>query len=56
MEIITIKKKALVLDEDEIAKLKECMRIYSGAIYTDACPELHKFAKYMIVKLEELEM
>ena len=60
MEIITIKKKALVLDEDEIAKLKYCLRDFNTTrdvlTVEQAYGDYTRFANYMIVKLEELDI
>uniref|UniRef100_A0A6M3IFQ1 Uncharacterized protein n=1 Tax=viral metagenome TaxID=1070528 RepID=A0A6M3IFQ1_9ZZZZ len=49
MEILTIEKKVLALDKDEIEKLRNCL-LSCDHFYKDK-----KFPKYMIYKLEELE-
>jgi len=56
MEVITIKKKALVLDADEIEKSKICYRTLIENLSDIISADSIRFAKYMIVKLEELEM
>lgn len=55
MEILNIKKKVLVLDKDEIKKLKNILFAYIKASFCKSTTN-HKFAKYMIVKLEEIEL
>ena len=58
MKVITIKQNALVLDDEEIARLTVCLKdvLSSGDKWIELKEEYKKFAKYMIVKLEELEI
>jgi len=54
MKVIDIKQKALVLDDEEIKKLTDVVYAYLNAPFLKGATN-HKFAKYMIAKLEEME-
>uniref|UniRef100_A0A6M3JSH7 Uncharacterized protein n=1 Tax=viral metagenome TaxID=1070528 RepID=A0A6M3JSH7_9ZZZZ len=55
MEIIEIKKKALVLDKDEIEKLNKVLLWFSNRKINKMKDDMDKFAEYMKIKLEEME-